>query len=147
MPRFRLTGRNRGLEAVLDAHAQRGLAITRVFSQGDDVVVRVDREDAGELRRAWTPCVELDPQYYRAAILHEARAALAWHGERRDTIQAAITDATQYAVRAYAHGEGTPEGCALVVVCYYGSRDAVPDEPFTLAARYAPDEGGWVEVL
>lgn len=147
MPRFKLTGDTDHIAATLAAKVfAAGVAVRRVTALDAHVVVDgIDREDVGYLRRAWAACQEIRPQRYQAAVLDEARAALLWRDSLRGSVQAAITDATQYAVRQFARGEFLPQGHNLVVVCYYDLDDA--DEPFTLAARYTPDEGGWVEVL
>jgi len=147
MPRLRIHGRGRGLEAALDRLRDQGVTIDRIFAQGDDVVVQVAREDVGQIRRAWPDTLEVYPSRHRAAVIDEARAACPWYGDERHLIQSAIADATQYAVRQFAAGKALGEGLALSVVCYYAPADSTSCETFTLAARYVPDEGGWVEVL
>lgn len=147
MPRFKLTGDPCHITAALAAKVfAAGVAVRRVTARDAHVVVDgIDREDAGYLRRAWAACQEIQPQHYLAAVVDEVRAVRCWYGDCRDTLQAAIADASQYAVRRYVAGGQIPDGSVLAVVCYYDLDDA--EETFTLAARYTPDEGGWVEVL
>lgn len=72
MPRLRIHGRGRGLEAALDRLRDQGVTIDRIFAQGDDVVVQVAREDVGQIRRAWPDTLEVYPSRHRAAVIDEA---------------------------------------------------------------------------
>ena len=147
MPRLRLRGRGRDLEDTLEHLRDQGMEIYRIFSRADELVVQAHREDVGQVRRAWACTDEVYPTRHRAVVLHEAYNSCTWYGEERHLIQSAIADATQYAVQRFAAGEVIGEGMSLGVVCYYDQADSTSDETFTVAARYIPDEGGWVEVL
>lgn len=104
MPRLKRMGCDPGLAVTrLDAIPATPFDVVRI--ERDHGIVRCDREDADVFRRAGFSCVEIHPQCYQAAVLDEARAAPLWRGSLRDTMQAALSDATQC---AYAtHGQAT----------------------------------------
>lgn len=142
MPRIKIAGDPQNTRRALN---RMGVNKTHIADAPGVGVYRIDREDLGSLRRAGFVFEEVPPQRYQAAVLDEAQATIACIGIRHTTLQVAIADATQYAVRRCAQGAGIPTGHVLAVVCCYDLDDA--DEEFTLAARYTPAEGGWVEVL